>query len=167
MFLTLNPPKTQNSLKPHDFSKRNSSYSTTCTSPHRGTPYMIPPHSPHPHGYSGRPPLSSCTHKVPVAVTPPPLLSRSHMASAQKGGGGFVPPPLKLYTTREEVYHYTYVGGGCVGVSYMGSPGVGSCRLCYSSSFFSKNRGFLGVFGVFRVKNTKIGLKWLKMGKNG
>ena len=31
---------------------------------------MLYPHSPHPHGYSGRPPLSSCTDKYPVAVTP-------------------------------------------------------------------------------------------------
>ena len=52
-----------------------------------------------------------------------------------KGGRGTVAAKgTYLYRRREEVYHKTYVGGGWVGATYMGSPRV----------FFQKNRVFWG-----------------------
>ena len=46
-----------------------------------------------------------------------------------KGEGAYRPRGTYLYRRREEAYHYTHVGGGCVGTTYMGSPRVGSCAL--------------------------------------
>ena len=79
-----------------------------------------------------------------------------------KGGrGGVAAKGTYLCRRREEVYHYTYVGGGCVGTTYMGTRPVGSCTLCYSWSFFKKNR----VFGGSKMaKMAKIGAKMAKIG---
>ena len=64
--------------------------------------------------------------------------------SLTKGGRGVTATGYLLYRRREEAYHYTHVGGGCVGTTYMGSPRVDTCTLCISCIFYQKKSCFRG-----------------------
>ena len=77
--------KSQKTPKKHDFLGKKCSYTTVCTSPHGGSPYMLYPHSPHTHGIVVA--LSPPVHTKSRWRLPPPLSSRPHMAPFQRGGG--------------------------------------------------------------------------------
>ena len=67
-----------------------------------------------------------------------------------------------MYRRREEVYHYTYVGGGCVGTTYIWAPALWARARCAIAGVSSKKIVFF--WGSKMAKMAKLGAKMAKIG---
>ena len=89
--------------------------------------------------YVGGAPLSPHVHTQKDGKHPPPPFVTVPYETVTRGGVS-PPPGTCVYRRREEAYHYTHVGGGCVGTTFP----VWTRTQCAFAAFFPKNRVFRG-----------------------